>query len=206
MSMSNWNFTSTYVVLPRENVDTDQIIPARFLTTTDRVGLGPHAFNDWRYRADGSPDPEFVLNRPLSQGAEVLVAGHNFGCGSSREHAVWALAGSGFRAVVSSSFADIFRGNALGNGLLPIEVRPEILAELLANDAPDARLRVNLETCTLTLPSGQEIGFAVPPFSRYCLLNDTNEMSFLLDAAADVERYESSHPPTIDTTRSTVRA
>lgn len=206
MSQQHWSFTSTYVVLPRENVDTDQIIPARFLTTTDRVGLGPHAFNDWRYRADGLPDPEFVLNRESSHGAEVLVAGHNFGCGSSREHAVWALAGAGFRAVISSSFADIFRGNALGNGLLPIEVQPEILAELLANDSPDARVQVNLETRTLTLPSGQEIGFAVPPFSRYCLLNDTNEMDFLLDAGADVLRYESTHPPTFDTTHSAVNA
>jgi 3-isopropylmalate/(R)-2-methylmalate dehydratase small subunit len=199
MSQEQWIFTSSYVVLPRENVDTDQIIPARFLTTTDRVGLGPRAFNDWRYRADGSPDPEFVLNRASSHGAQVLVAGHNFGCGSSREHAVWALAGAGFRAVISSSFADIFSGNALGNGLLPIQVQPEILAELLANDSADARVQVNLVTRTLTLPSGQELGFAVPPFSRFCLLNDTNEMSFLIDAAPDVERYEASHPPTIDT-------
>jgi 3-isopropylmalate/(R)-2-methylmalate dehydratase small subunit len=199
MSQEQWIFTSSYVVLPRENVDTDQIIPARFLTTTDRVGLGPRAFNDWRYRADGSPDPEFVLNRASSHGAQVLVAGHNFGCGSSREHAVWALAGAGFRAVISSSFADIFSGNALGNGLLPIQVQPEILAELLANDSAEARVQVNLVTRTLTLPSGQELGFAVPPFSRFCLLNDTNEMSFLIDAAPDVERYEASHPPTIDT-------
>lgn len=206
MSNQNWTFASGYVVLPRENVDTDQIIPARFLTTTDRLGLGPHAFNDWRYRADGSPVPDFVLNRPSSIGAEVLVAGHNFGCGSSREHAVWALIGAGFRAVISSSFADIFRGNALGNGLLPIEVQPEILAELLANDSPDARVQVNLETRTLTLPSGQAIGFAVPPFSRYCLLNDTNEMSFLLDAATDVSHYESTHPATIDTTQSAMNA
>ena len=206
MTNHHWIFSASYVVLPRENVDTDQIIPARFLTTTDRVGLGPHAFNDWRYGADGSPDPEFVLNRPSSAGAEVLVAGHNFGCGSSREHAVWALAGAGFRAVISSSFADIFRGNALGNGLLPIEVKPEILAELLANDSPDARVQVNLVTRTLTLPSGQEIGFAVPPFSRFCLLNDTNEMSFLLDAAPDVVRYEVTHPPTIDTLGSAVRS
>jgi 3-isopropylmalate/(R)-2-methylmalate dehydratase small subunit len=200
MSAQNWTFTSTYVVLPRENVDTDQIIPARFLTTTDRVGLGPHAFNDWRYGADGSPDPDFVLNRPASSGAHVLVAGHNFGCGSSREHAVWSLAGAGFRAVISSSFADIFRGNALGNGLLPIEVKAELLAELLANDSPGARVQVNLVTRTLTLPSGQEVGFPVPPFSCYCLLNDTNEMEFLLDAAPDVLRYEEAHLPTIDTT------
>ncbi|MDQ2666575.1 MAG: 3-isopropylmalate dehydratase small subunit [Gemmatimonadota bacterium] len=206
MSNHTWAFSSTYVVLPRENVDTDQIIPARFLTTTDRVGLGPHAFSDWRYRADGTPNPEFVLNQPSSRGAQVLVAGHNFGCGSSREHAVWALAGAGFRAVISSSFADIFRGNALGNGLLPIEVQAEFLAELLANDSPDARVQVNLETRTLTLPSGQEVGFPVPPFSRYCLLNDTNEMEFLLDTAADVSRYEVGHPATIDTTRSGVPA
>ena len=204
MTKHHWIFTSSYVVLPRENVDTDQIIPARFLTTTDRGGLGPRAFNDWRYRADGSPEPDFVLNKPSSKGAQVLVAGHNFGCGSSREHAVWALVGAGFRAVISSSFADIFRGNALGNGLLPIEVQPGILAELLANTTPDARLTVNLETRTVTLPSGQEIGFAVPPFSRYCLLNDTNEMNFLLDAAPDVARYEAAHPPTIDTTRTAV--
>lgn len=204
MTNHHWTFTSSYVVLPRENVDTDQIIPARFLTTTDRTGLGPHAFHDWRYRADGSPDPAFVLNNPSSKGAEVLVAGHNFGCGSSREHAVWALAGAGFRAVVSSSFADIFRGNALGNGLLPIEVQPETLAELLANASPEARVQVNLETRTLTLPNGREIHFAVPPFSRYCLLNETNEMNFLLDAAPDVARYEAVHPATIDTTRTAV--
>ena len=202
MSTNTWVFTSTYVVLPRENVDTDQIIPARFLTTTDRLGLGPRAFSDWRYRADGSPTPEFVLNQPSSFGAEVLVAGHNFGCGSSREHAVWALAGAGFRAVISSSFADIFCGNALGNGLLPIELKPEYLAELMANDSPSARVRVNLETRTLTLPSGQEVDFPVPPFSRYCLLNGTNEMEFLLDAVPDVARYERAHPATIDTTLS----
>ena len=199
MSQPQWTFTSSYVVMARENVDTDQIIPARFLTTTDRVGLGPHAFNDWRYRADGSPDPDFVLNRDAARGAEVLVAGHNFGCGSSREHAVWALAGAGFRAVVSTEFADIFRGNALGNGLLPIVVRPEVLAVLMASYSPTARVTVNLETRTFTLPDGDAVPFAVPPFSRYCLLHDTNEMSFLLDADGDVSAYEALHPATIDT-------
>lgn len=199
MSQPQWTFTSSYVVMARENVDTDQIIPARFLTTTDRVGLGPHAFNDWRYRADGSPDPDFVLNRDAARGAEVLVAGHNFGCGSSREHAVWALAGAGFRAVVSTEFADIFRGNALGNGLLPIVVRPEVLAVLMASHSPTARVTVNLETRTFTLPDGDAVPFAVPPFSRYCLLHDTNEMSFLLDADGDVSAYEALHPATIDT-------
>lgn len=199
MSQPQWTFTSSYVVMARENVDTDQIIPARFLTTTDRVGLGPHAFNDWRYRADGSPDPDFVLNRDAARGAQILVAGHNFGCGSSREHAVWALAGAGFRAVVSTEFADIFRGNALGNGLLPIVVRPEVLAVLMASHSPTARVTVNLETRTFTLPDGDAVPFAVPPFSRYCLLHDTNEMSFLLDADGDVSAYEALHPATIDT-------
>ena len=199
MSQPQWTFTSSYVVMARENVDTDQIIPARFLTTTDRVGLGPHAFNDWRYRADGSPDPDFVLNGDAARGAQVLVAGHNFGCGSSREHAVWALAGAGFRAVVSTEFADIFRGNALGNGLLPIVVHPTVLAKLMACESPTARVTVNLETRTFTLPDGDAVPFAVPPFSRYCLLHDTNEMSFLLDADGDVSAYEALHPATIDT-------
>ena len=199
MTAAAWTFTSSYVVMPRENVDTDQIIPARFLTTTDRVGLGPHAFNDWRYRADGSPDPDFVLNQDAARGAQVLVAGHNFGCGSSREHAVWALAGAGFRAVVSTEFADIFRGNALGNGLLPIVVSAEVLAVLMASQAPEARVTVNLETRTFTLPDGIEVPFVVPPFSRYCLLHETNEMSFLLDADGDIAAYDALHPATINT-------
>jgi 3-isopropylmalate/(R)-2-methylmalate dehydratase small subunit len=206
MSQQQWTFTSPYVVMPRENVDTDQIIPARFLTTTDRLGLGPHAFNDWRYRADGSPDPEFVLNRNSARGASVLVAGRNFGCGSSREHAVWALAGAGFRAVVSTEFADIFRGNALGNGLLPIVVSAEVLAQLMEAQSPHARVTVNLEMRTFTLPSGDTVPFAVPPFSRYCLLHDTNEMSFLLDAEGDITSYEALHPATIDTLAAEMRA
>jgi 3-isopropylmalate/(R)-2-methylmalate dehydratase small subunit len=197
---TKWTFGSTYVVLPSENVDTDQIIPARFLTTTNRAGLGPNAFNDWRYLADGSPNPEFVLNRPESKGAEVLVAGHNFGCGSSREHAVWALAGAGFRAVVSSTFADIFRGNALGTGLLPVEVSPEVLSQLMADHTPTARIRVDLETCTLTTPRGETVSFPVPPFSRYCLLNGIDEMQFLLGTGGDLDEYERWHPSAIDTT------
>jgi 3-isopropylmalate/(R)-2-methylmalate dehydratase small subunit len=200
MTGTKWRFDSTYVRLSRENVDTDQIIPARFLTTTNRAGLGPHAFNDWRYLADGSPNPEFVLNRVEASGAEILVAGNNFGCGSSREHAVWALSSAGFRAIVSSEFADIFRGNALGNGLLPIEVSAEVLAELLAILSSDARLGVDLEAQLLTLPDGRTVAFPVPPFSRYCMLNDTDEMSFLLDASPDIAGYERAHPPTIDTT------
>jgi 3-isopropylmalate/(R)-2-methylmalate dehydratase small subunit len=194
-----WTFSATYVVLPTENVDTDQIIPARFLTTTDREGLGPNAFNDWRYLADGSPNPDFVLNKPESQGAEVLVAGHNFGCGSSREHAVWALAGAGFRAVVSSTFADIFRGNALGNGMLPIQVSPEVLAKLMALHTPSAQLSVDLVASTLTLPDGERVTFPVPPFSRYCLLNGIDEMGFLLGTSADAAKYESVHKSSFST-------
>jgi 3-isopropylmalate/(R)-2-methylmalate dehydratase small subunit len=196
---TQWKFSATYVVLPNENVDTDQIIPARFLTTTDRVGLGPNAFNDWRYLADGSPNPDFVLNKPESQGAEVLVAGHNFGCGSSREHAVWALAGAGFRAVVSSTFADIFRGNALGNGMLPIQVSPEVLTRLMASHTPLAKVTVNLEDSSITLPSGEKVNFPVPPFSKYCLLNGIDEMGFLLKTADDAATYEAEHRSSFST-------
>jgi 3-isopropylmalate/(R)-2-methylmalate dehydratase small subunit len=195
----DWTFSATYVVLPTENVDTDQIIPARFLTTTSRAGLGPNAFNDWRYLADGSPNPDFVLNRPESKGAEVLVAGHNFGCGSSREHAVWALAGAGFRAVVSSTFADIFRGNALGNGLLPIQVSPDVLAKLMASHTPSAKVTVDLESSTLTLPDGEKVAFPVPPFSKYCLLNGIDEMGFLLGTSDDAARYEAGHRSSFST-------
>jgi 3-isopropylmalate/(R)-2-methylmalate dehydratase small subunit len=178
-----WTFESTYVALPSENVDTDQIIPARFLTTTQRTGLGRHAFQDRRYRADGTPEPDFPLNRPEAAGAAVLVAGHNFGCGSSREHAVWALMDAGFRAVVSSGFADIFRGNALGNGLLPVEVPPDALAALLAARPAGARVRVDLDARTLTLPGGRAVRFPVPPFARHCLLRGIDELGFLLAAA-----------------------
>ena len=201
MSGTKWKFDARYVTLPRENVDTDQIIPARYLTTTNRAGLGPHAFHDWRYLPDGTPNPEFVLNRETAKGAEVLVAGNNFGCGSSREHAVWALAGAGFRAIISSEFADIFRGNALVNGLLPIEVSAEVLTGLMQVPITSARVGIDLESQTLTLPDGAAIHFDVPEFSRYCLLHDTDEMSFLLDASADITSWERAHPATIDTTR-----
>ena len=197
---AGWTFDSSYVVLPREHVDTDQIVPARFLTTTRRDGLGPHAFHDWRYRADGTPDPAFPLNRPPAGEARVLVAGHNFGCGSSREHAVWALLGAGFRAVVSSGFADIFRGNALGNGLLPLEVPPDVLAELIAAGVdPRARVRVDLPACTLGTPAGREIRFPVPPFARHCLLHGIDELQFLLGAEPEVAAYERAHPAAVDT-------
>ncbi len=194
-------FTSRYVLLPTPNIDTDQIIPARFLTTTERTGLGPQAFHDWRYGPDGSPNPDFALNRPGAAGAEILVAGENFGCGSSREHAVWALQGAGFRAVVSERFGDIFRANALGNGLLPIVVPPEAMQVLadLAGARLAAELTVDLEARVLHLPDGSSVAFPVPPFSRYCLMNGVDELEFLMGAGAEIGAYERDHPARVAT-------
>ena len=202
-------FASPFVVLPVDNVDTDQIIPARFLTTTERTGLGGHLFHDWRHRADGSADPDFVLHRPEAHGARVLVAGRNFGCGSSREHAVWALQGAGFQAVVSSDFADIFRGNALGNGLLPIQVPPAVLERLMAWPAEgDERptLHVDLAARALTLPDGAIVRFPVPPFARHCLLEGVDELEFLLGLDPEIAAWERAHPAPVDTTIATVAA
>ena len=179
---------SRTVVLPRENIDTDQIIPARFLKVTDKAGLGKAAFADWRYGPDGAPNPEFVLNRPEAQGCAVLVAGENFGCGSSREHAPWALHDFGFRAVISTRIADIFKSNALKNGLLPIVVDPASHAALLA--APGAPVRIDLEAQTLTLPGGASVKFPIDGFSRYCLLNGVDELGFLLGQAEAITRFE----------------
>jgi len=186
-------FTSTYAVLPRENVDTDQIIPARFLTTTTRSGLGAHAFNDWRYNADGTPNADFVLNRAAA-GCRVLVAGRNFGCGSSREHAVWALQEAGFDAVVSVAFADIFRANALGNGLLPLEVDAAAVETLMRSAAfGSPRVRVDLDAQTLTLPDERVVSFPIPPFAKHCLLEGLDELEFLLNTRDDIERFETAH-------------
>src|SRR5688572_15770339 len=161
--------SSKTVLLPIENVDTDQIIPARFLKVTSKVGIGKHLFADWRYDAAGNPKPDFILNRPEAAGAAVLVAGDNFGCGSSREHAPWALYDYGFRAIVSSSIADIFRSNSLKNGLLPLVVDPAVHAKLLAQ--PGQNVVVSLENQTLTLPDGTQTNFPIDPFARYCLMN-----------------------------------
>lgn len=181
-------FHSRTVVLPAANIDTDQIIPARFLTTTTREGLGRHLFTDWRYAADGSPKPEFILNRPEAQGCRILVAGRNFGCGSSREHAPWALIDYGFQAVISTEIADIFRSNSLKNGLIPILV-DETTARWLT-DHPRAEVTIDLESCTLALPSGERVGFPLEAFARYCLLNGVDELGFLLSRNAEIEAFE----------------
>ena len=192
---------SSAVLLPRDNVDTDQIIPARFLKTIGRAGLADHLFADWRYAEDGSPLPGFVLNRPESAGRRILVAGDNFGCGSSREHAPWALVGWGFRVVIASSFADIFRSNALKNGLLPVDLAPEELRRItqLVEAHPEMELSVDLNTQQLGLPDGSEIGFAVDGFARHMLLNGTDELGYLLTHADAIAAYEERHPPLVST-------
>ena len=184
--------TSRTAVLPVDNVDTDQIIPARFLTTTQRSGLGRHLFADWRRDADNQPRPDFVLNRPESAGARVLVAGHNFGCGSSREHAPWALLDYGFRAVISTGIADIFRSNALRNGLLPVVLDTEAHAWLVAN--PGAEITIDLGRCRVLLPGGAAVSFEVEPFARHCMLHGLDPLGWLLSREDDIRRYEESGP------------
>jgi len=193
--------TSAVVPFARSDIDTDQIIPARFLKTVDRAGLGEQLFNDWRYLPDGTPNPEFVLNRPEMAGRQVLLAGDNFGCGSSREHAPWALMAWGIRAVISSGFADIFRNNALKNGLLPIEVAPDVLARLfeLVEAEPGARVTVDLEAQELRLPDGASVGFRVDPFARRMILDGTDELGYLLGLEPDIAAYEAAHPARVDT-------
>ena len=186
---------SRIVPLPAENVDTDQIIPARFLKVTDKAGLGESLFCDWRYNADGSPRPDFVLNRPEMRGRQVLLVGDNFGCGSSREHAPWALIGYGFRAVISTSFADIFRNNALKNGLLPIVVDKDTHAQLfsIVQEEPDATVSVDLATQTLTLPDGRAVTFPIDAFSKACLLDGVDEIGYVLNMREKIEAFELAH-------------
>lgn len=182
---------SRTVVMPSTNIDTDQIIPARFLTTTTREGLGQSLFADWRYDAAGRPVAEFVLNRPESRGCAILVAGRNIGCGSSREHAPWAMVDYGFRAVISTEIADIFRNNSLKNGLLPVIVDEATHAWLLAN--PGAEVSIDLETRTLELPTGLAVEFPLENFARYCLMNGVDELGFLLARDEQIEAYEKAH-------------
>ena len=181
-------FQSKTVLLPIENVDTDQIIPARFLKATSKVGLGSKLFADWRFAADGAPKADFVLNQPAAAGATILIAGDNFGCGSSREHAPWALVDYGFRAVVSTSIADIFRNNSLKNGLVPIVVDAATHAKLLAN--PGTEVSVSVADQTLTLSDGTKAKFPIDPFARYCLLNGVDELEFLLSQEQAIAAFE----------------
>ena len=181
--------TGRTVVLPMDDVDTDQIIPARFLKGTTRTGLGKGLFADRRYTADGSPRPEFPLNRPEAAGAPVLVTGRNFGCGSSREHAVWALVDQGFRAAIGPSFADIFRGNALKNGFLPIAVPDRVHAQLAASRG--AAVTIDLQAQEVTLPDGAHVRFTVDPFARHCLLEGIDELEFLLGQEKAIAEYDS---------------
>jgi 3-isopropylmalate/(R)-2-methylmalate dehydratase small subunit len=181
-------FSAKTAVLAIDNIDTDQIIPARFLKTTSKSGLGDQLFYDWRYDARGAPNPGFVLNQEAAKDAQVLVAGDNFGCGSSREHAPWALLQFGFRAVASTSFADIFRQNSLKNGLLPIVVAKEVHAELVSS--PGARVHIDLATQTLTLPNGRVVEFPIDVFSKYCLLEGVDELGYILQQEAAIAAYE----------------
>ncbi len=189
-------FESKTVLLPVDNIDTDQIIPARFLKTISKDGLGDQLFFDWRYEADGSPKPDFVLNTEAAKGCAVLVAGDNFGCGSSREHAPWALTQFGFKAVISTSFADIFRNNSLKNGLLPIIVPKEAHEKLLG--APST-VKIDLEARTLTLEDGTRVEFPIDDFSRMCLLEGIDELGFILKHENQIAAYEARREGTLDT-------
>jgi 3-isopropylmalate/(R)-2-methylmalate dehydratase small subunit len=184
--------TSRLVPLPSENVDTDQIIPARFLKTTTKTGLGRLLFYDWRYDAAGRPIPEFILNKPEYAGVSVLLAGNNFGCGSSREHAPWALADFGFRAVISTSFADIFRNNALKNGLLPVLVEKPVHARLYEMEGadPGVQITIDLASQSLLLPDGSSVEFPIDPFSKKCLLEGVDDLGYLLAQADRIALYE----------------
>jgi 3-isopropylmalate/(R)-2-methylmalate dehydratase small subunit len=189
--------TSRVVPLLVDNIDTDQIIPARFLKVTDKNGLGEKLFCDWRYNADGSLKADFILNQPRHRDAQILLAGDNFGCGSSREHAPWALTAFGFRAVISTSFADIFRNNSLKNGLLPVILAPGEHRQLTEEiqKTPDAAVTIKLDAQHIVFPSGASAKFPIDPFSKFCLLNGVDELEYLQRFSKEVERYEASHQP-----------
>ena len=182
------HLVSRSAVLPQTNIDTDQIIPARFLSTTERAGLGRNAFNDWRWQADGSPNPEFAFNQPHNAGRSILLAGRNFGCGSSREHAPWALTDLGLRAIVSSEIADIFRNNSLKNGLLPIVLDEAIVQSLM--QCPDDELTVDIEACELRTSSGDVHAFPLDAFARTCLMQGVDELGYLLLRDPQIKQYE----------------
>jgi 3-isopropylmalate/(R)-2-methylmalate dehydratase small subunit len=188
---------SKTVALPIDNIDTDQIIPARFLKTTSMEGLGDNLFLDWRYLADGSPNPDFPLNKPSAKGATILITGDNFGCGSSREHAPWALVQYGFKAIISTSFADIFKGNALKNGLLPVVIPPDIHAELLK--WPGITLKIDLASQTVTLAGGRTVEFPIDPFAKHCLLEGVDELGYMLNQQPAIAAYEAKRAGSVNT-------
>ena len=191
---------SRLLPMPIDNIDTDQIIPARFLKTTTKDGLDKQLFCDWRYDASGNPKPDFILNTPRAQGAAVLLAGDNFGCGSSREHAPWALTQFGFRAVISTSFADIFKNNSLKNGLLPIVVDKATHTKLMAAAADEtATVRVDLASQSLILPDGSCVEFPVDAFAKHCLLEGIDELGYIQQHEAQIAAYEASRVSTLNT-------
>jgi len=194
-------FMSKVIPLPAENVDTDQVVPARYLKVTDKAGLAEALFRDWRFNEDGSlKEPRFILDQPEMAGREILLAGDNFGAGSSREHAPWALTAWGIRAILSTSFADIFRSNSLKNGLLPIAVEAERHRQLfdLVRDRPDAELTVDLDAQVVHLPGDEDLPFEVDPFARHMLLAGTDELGYLLGKDAEIAAWEAVHPARID--------
>jgi 3-isopropylmalate/(R)-2-methylmalate dehydratase small subunit len=194
-------FTSRLAPLPIDNVDTDQIIPARFLKTISKAGLDQNLFCDWRYDAQGNPNPDFILNKPEGKAAQVLLAGDNFGCGSSREHAPWALTQYGFRAVISTSFADIFRGNSLKNSLLPIIIPPDAHKKLFAAVEADPSVTVtfDLEKQTVRLPDGTSVTFPIDPFAKFCMLGGVDELGYILQQQEAISNYEAQRPLTVNT-------
>lgn len=192
MSTALTRIASAAIVLRQANIDTDRIIPARFLSTTTRDGLGQHAFADWRRRADGRVDPDFPLERPENRGRRILLAGRNFGCGSSREHAPWALVDAGLQAVVSSEVADIFRANALKNGLVPVVLPEDVVQALMQR--PDDELVIDIAAAELRTPDGRAFSFPLDPFARTCLLQGVDELGYLLNRDADIRRFETSRP------------
>jgi 3-isopropylmalate/(R)-2-methylmalate dehydratase small subunit len=194
-------FSGSIVAIPINDTDTDQIIPARYLKVTDKLGLGAAVFSNWRFNGDGSPKPDFVLNKPEYQGAQVLIGGHNFGCGSSREHAPWALQGAGFKAVISTYFADIFKGNSLKNGLLPIVVDEETHQQLisLAEEDPNTQVSIDLASQTLTLPDGRKVEFPIDGFSKECLLQGVDQLGYLMNLEEKIAAYEEQHSPRVST-------
>lgn len=192
--------TGHMVAIPTENIDTDQIIPAQFLKTITKKGLGDNLFFHWRYNEDGTLNADFPLNQPEAQGAEILLAGDNFGCGSSREHAPWSLTDFGFRAIISTSFADIFRNNALKNSLLPVIIDEETYKQLasLVAEEPESSVTINLEDQTLTLPDGRSVTFPIDDFSKTCMLEGLDQLGYLQKQETRIAAYEAAHPAPVD--------